>query len=77
MAQQPNVQRIGAHAWCLGLTVAGGALIVGALGGSPGEEPATVLAQKDTPPPITAAHPDDALHTRGGGAGITHVSKTE
>lgn len=77
MAQQPNVQRIGAYAWCLILTVAGGALIVGALGGSPGEEPATVVVQKDTPPSVIAAHPDDALHTRGDGAGITHVSKTE
>lgn len=77
MAQQANVQRIGAYAWCLILTVAGGALIVGALGGSPGEEPATVLVQKDTPPPIVAADTDGELYIRGGGAGITHVSKTE
>jgi hypothetical protein len=77
MPEQVNVQRIGAYAWCLVLAVAGGALIIGALGGSPGKQPATVIAEKDTPPPVIAAKPEGALHSEGERMGITHVSKAE
>ena len=76
MSHQANVQRIGAYVWCLILTVAGGALIIGASGGSTGEEPATVLVPKVTPPPIIASDTGGELHT-GGSPGITHVSNTE
>lgn len=77
MSEQVNVQRIGAYAWCLILAVAGGALIIGALGGSPGEEPATIIAEKVAPSPVIAEEPDGAFYSEGDRMGITHVSKTE
>jgi hypothetical protein len=77
MSEQVNVQRIGAHAWCLILAVAGGTLIIGALGGSSGEAPATIIAEKDTPRPVIAEEPDGALYGEGDGMGITRVSRTE
>lgn len=73
MSRQANAQRIGAYAWCLILTLAGGALIIGALGGSPGEEPGTVLAEKGTLLPVIAVDRDGDLYNRGD-AGISHVS---
>ncbi len=77
MSEQVNVQRIGAYAWCLILAVAGGALIVGALGGSPGETPARVIAETVTPPPVLAEEPDGTLYSEGDRMGITRVSETE
>ncbi len=77
MSEQANVQRIGAYAWCLILTVAGGALIIGALGGVPGEEPATVIAGNDTTNPVIAAEPDGGFYSEGEGMGITPVSTME
>lgn len=77
MSQDANVQRIGAYAWCLILAVAGGALIIGGLRGSPGEEPATMLVEAGTRSPTTTASPDGEFDPEGSGAGISPVSNTE
>lgn len=75
MSQQAHAQRIGAYAWCLILAIAGGALVIGALGGSPGEEPAMLLAEEEFQAPRITANQDGEFDT--GGAGISHVSSTE
>ena len=75
MLEHENVHRIGAYAWCLILAVAGGALIIGSLGGAPGEEPATVIADKDTPSEVEES--DGGFHSEGGRTGITRVSDAE
>jgi len=77
MSEQVNLQRIGAYAWFLILAVAGGALVLGALGGAPGEKPDTIIAEQASPPPVLAEEPDGAFHSEGGRMGLTQVSETE
>jgi hypothetical protein len=77
MSEHESVQRIGAYAWCLILAVAGGALIIGSLGGTPGREPATIIAEKDTPVPVTAEASDGDFYSEGDLSGITRVSESE
>ncbi|HUE44791.1 MAG TPA: hypothetical protein VMO81_00940 [Aestuariivirgaceae bacterium] len=77
MSEHENVQRIGAYAWCLILAVVGGALVIGSLGGAPGEEPATVIAEKDTPSPVLAEESNGAFYSEGDRPGITRVSEAE